>query len=40
MGEETLVDDTGSRSAFIVRAIDIFYAVIGRSAVYLHIILI
>ena len=40
MAEETLVDDTDSSSAFIIRPINILYSVISSRAVYLHIILI
>jgi len=40
VGEKTLVDDTDSSGAFIIRAFDIFYTVIGSDTVYLYIILI
>jgi len=36
MGEKTLVDDTDSGGAFIIRLINIFYPIISRRAVYLH----
>ena len=40
MGAKTLVDDTDSSGAFIIRTFDIFYTVIRRSTFYLHVILI
>jgi len=39
MEEKTLVDDTDSGGAFIVRLIDILYPIFSCRAVYLHIIL-
>jgi len=40
VGEKTLVDDSDSGGAFIIRPFDILYPIIRSRAVYLHIVLI
>jgi len=36
MAEETLVDDSDSSGAFIIRLIDILHSIISSGAIYLH----